>query len=103
MPGGANAEVFAQGRDLARRTQTADLRDMDADEINQPVFDQGQIFMLCVEQFAHRDRRVALLAEQREMSVLFRRERVFNEERAVFFDVLADLNSLLQRDSLVDV
>src|SRR5262245_56259254 len=40
MPGGANAEVFAQSRDLARRTQTTDLRDMDADEINQPVFDQ---------------------------------------------------------------
>src|SRR5262249_57267062 len=29
VPGGANAEVFAQSRDLARRTQTADLRDVD--------------------------------------------------------------------------
>src|SRR5262249_54408564 len=40
VPSGANAEVFAQSRDLASRTQTADLRDVDADEINQPVFDQ---------------------------------------------------------------
>src|SRR5213080_4025954 len=35
VPGRADAEVLAERRDLARRTQPADLRDVDADEINQ--------------------------------------------------------------------
>ena len=86
-----------------RRTQSANLRDVDADEVYQPVFDQRHVFVLRVEQFAHRQRRRGLLAQQPEMIVLFRRERVFEEEEAMPFDVFTELNRLRQRHTLVHV
>src|SRR5206468_1355290 len=53
VPGGLHSEELAQGGHLARHAQTADLRDVDADVVDQSVCNQGDILVLGVEQFAH--------------------------------------------------
>jgi len=52
VPCRADAEEFRERLNLARRTQASDLRNVDAYEIDQPVLDQWDVFMLRVEQFA---------------------------------------------------
>ena len=37
VPGSAHTEKFGQGRDLSGHRQPADLRDVDADEVDQPA------------------------------------------------------------------
>src|SRR5262245_21230343 len=103
MPGRADAKEFRERLHLARGTQSADLRDVDADEVYQPVFDQRHVFVLRVEQFTHRQRSRGLLAQQTEVVVLFGWEWVLQEEEAMLFDVFAELNRLWQRHPLVDV
>src|SRR5881394_4196379 len=103
VPGGTDTEKLAQRGDLARRTQTADLRNVDADEINQPLFDEGHVFVLGVEQFTHGQRRTRLLAQQAEMIVVFRRERVFQKKQTIGFERLAQIDRLIQRHALVHV
>src|SRR6266545_823739 len=103
VPGRADAEELRERLNLARRTESSDLRNVDSDEVYQPVFDQRHVFMLRVEQFAHRQRRRGLLAQQPEMIVLFRRERVFEEEEAMPFDVFTELYRLCQSHALMHV
>ena len=103
VPGGADAEELAERRHLARRAQAADLRDVDADEVDQPLGDERHVFVLRVEQLAHRDRDARLLAQQPEVVVLLGRERVFEEEQAVRLERLAEVDRLVRRDPLVHV
>ena len=59
--------------------------------------------MLRIEQLAHGDRRGALLPQEAEVVVLLGRERVFEEEGAILFQVLAELDRLAGRDPFVNV
>src|SRR5204862_5097560 len=99
----ADAEVFAQRRDLPRRAQPAYLRDVNADEVDQPILDERQVLVLRVEQLAHRDRNARLLPQQPEMVVVFGRERILEEEQPIRLERLAQVDGLVQRHALVDV
>ena len=103
VPGGLHAEELAERRHLARRAQPADLRDVDADEVDQPAGDQRQVFLLRVEQLAHRDRHARLLPDEVEVVLLLGRQRVLDEERVVLLQLLAQADRLAGRDPLVDV
>src|SRR4029434_7244275 len=67
VPGRADAEELRERLNLARRAESPDLRDMNAYEIDQPVFNQRDVFMLRIEQLAHRQRRRSLHAQVLEM------------------------------------
>ena len=41
--------------DRRKDHQAADLRDVDADEVDQPILDERHVFVLRVEKLAHRD------------------------------------------------
>src|SRR5262249_152383 len=73
------------------------------DKIDQAVRDQRDILMLGVEELSHRDRCGTLLPQEPEMIVLLRWERVFDKERAIRFQILAELDRLAGRNPLVDV
>ena len=62
-----------------------------------------QVFLLRVEQLAHRQRHARLLPDQPEMVFLFRGQGVFKEEQVILFQLLAKLTRLARRDPLVDV
>jgi len=76
---------------------------VDADEVNQALCDERQVFVLRVEQLAHGDRRTRLLAQQAEMVVVFGRERVLQKEQPKLLDVFAQSQRLRRRDLLVHV
>ena len=76
---------------------------MDADEIDQPILDERHVLVLRVEQLAHRERDAGLLAQQAEVIVVLRRERVLEEEQAIRLERLAQVDRLIQRDALVHV
>ena len=83
-------------RDFARRREAAGLRDVDADVVDQPFADQRRPFVRAVEQFAHGERRGALLADLAEVGDVFRRERVFQEEQLELLGVLGELHGLVR-------
>jgi len=66
MPGGAHPEELAQSGHLAGWTQTADLRNVDADEINQALLMRGT-YSCCVLNNSPMLGRARLLAQQAEM------------------------------------
>ena len=103
VPGGLHAEEFAERGHLPRHAQAADLRDVDADEVDQPLGDQRHVFLLSVEQLAHRERNARLLADQPEVILLLGRQRVFQEEQMVLLQLLAQADRLAGRDPLVHV
>ncbi len=49
VPGAADVEPLAQSGDLARDAQPADLRNMNPDEVNQPLGNQADPFVRTVE------------------------------------------------------
>ena len=49
VPGGPHAEELAERCQLARHTQPADIRDVHADEVDQPIADQRHVFGLVDE------------------------------------------------------
>ena len=69
MPCRPHAEELAERRDLARRRQAADLRDVDADEVDQPFGNERQVLLHRVEQLAHRDRDARLLPQLRNQAL----------------------------------
>src|ERR1043165_9592149 len=95
MPRSPNSEELAQRGNLPRRTQAADLRNVNAYEVNQALFDERHIFVLCIEQFALRKRNTRLLAQQTEVIIVFRRERVFEEKQTIRFERLAQIDRLI--------
>ena len=76
---------------------------MDADEVDQPLLDEGQVLVLRVEELAHRDRDARLLAQQPEVVVVFGRERILEEEQAIGLERLAQIDPLVEGHALVDV
>src|SRR5260370_27976117 len=103
MRGGTPPEELAQSGPLGGGTKTADLRNVDADEINQPLFDERHVFVLCVEQFAHGYGRARLLAQQAKIVVVFWREWVFQKKQAIRLKSLAQIDHLIQGHALVYV
>ena len=88
VPGRAHPEELAEDAQLARRRQPANVRDVDADEVDQAVADQRHVLVLVHEQLAHRDRDHALLAQDAEVVVVLRREEVFQEEQVELLQLL---------------
>ena len=89
---------------LRARRQAADVRDVDADEVDQAVADQRHVLVLVDEQLAHRDRDVLVCWRRMlEVADVLRGERVFEEEQLVLLQVLRELDRQDRRDALVDV
>ena len=103
VPGGSYPEGLAHDRHLAARRESAGLRDVDADIVDQAVGDERAPFVRRIEKFAHGDRRRALLADQAEPLVVLGRERVLEEEELELFHVLAKLHGLRGADALMHV
>src|SRR2546426_9651532 len=103
MPGSAHAVKLADGCDLARGADTAYLREMATDEIDQPPADQIEPFVWIVEEFAHRYWRRTLLTQNLEVPDVFRRERVFQKKEPVRFDFFGQPNRVDGRKPLVRV
>ncbi len=103
VPSRAHAEELRQRRHLARRREAADLRDVNADEVDQPLGDQRQVLVDGVEQLAHRDRHARLLAQLPEPAVVLGRERVLEEEEVVGLERLAEVDRFVELHALVDI
>ena len=91
VPGGLDAEELAERGHLPRHAQAADLRDVDPDEVDQPLGDQRHVLLLGVEQLAHRQRDARLLADQPEVVLVLGRERILEEEQVVLLQLLAQV------------
>ena len=79
MPSRPDSKELAHRCHLTGRRQPTDLRDVDSDEIDQPLTYQRSPFMRVVEKLAHRDRRASLLTQMLEVADVFRRKRVFQK------------------------
>src|SRR5262245_46061936 len=76
---------------------------MNANEIDQPVGDQGNILMLRIEQLPHRYWSAALLANQTKMIVLLGRQRILDEVGSVPFKLLTEGYCLARTDPLMHI
>src|SRR5688572_5116903 len=103
VPGGADAEKFAESGDFARDADAADLRNVAANEIDEAVFDDVEIFVGVVKEFAHGDRAGAELAQGFEVADIFGREGVFEEEGTVLLDFAADVDGVDWMQALVHI
>ena len=97
MPRRPDAEELAQRLPPCAPAQAADLRDVDANEVDQALGDERDVLVLRVEQLSHRQRDGRLLPQQTEVVVLFGREWILEEEQPILFELLAE------RDGLVSV
>jgi hypothetical protein len=75
----------------------------DADEVDEPLRHERQVLLHGVEQLTHRDRDAGVLAQLPEPRVVFRRERILEEEQVVRFERLAQVDRFVQLDALVHV
>ena len=60
-------------------------------------------FVRAVEEFAHGDRRCAILADLPEVAQVLRRKRVFEEEHPELFGLFAELHRLIRRQPFMHV
>ena len=103
LPRRPDAEVLAQGRDFARRAQPADLRNVDADEIDQAPAYEIEPFSRVVEQFTHGEGSGTLLPQDFEISHVLRCERIFKEEEPIRLQLLGEADGINGRQALVHV
>src|SRR5262249_4474442 len=103
MPGGADAEEFADGGDFPRGADAADLGQMAADEIDQPPGDEFEPFVWIIEELAHGDGSGALLAENFEITDILRSKRIFEKEQTVRLQFLGQADGVNGREALVQV
>ena len=103
VPGGADAEELAQRGQLPGHAQPADVRNVDADEIDQPIADERDVFGLIHEQLAHRDRNRRLLTQDAKVLDVFWRKRVFEKKELVGLEVAREPDRLDGWHPLVDV
>ena len=83
MPGTADVEAFGQGGDFTSDAQSADLGDVDSDEIDQAFGDKTGPLVWVIEEFAHGNGHTGLLTQHLEVADVFRRDRILNEEGTV--------------------
>ena len=83
VPCGADAIGFAEYGQLARGSQAADLADVYAHEVYQPLAYKAHPLHRVVEELSHGQRHCGLRADLAEPVHLFRGQRVFEEEEAV--------------------
>src|SRR5262249_16437529 len=103
MPCRADVEKLAAGGDLPRHVQTARGGNVDPDEVDQPFGHKKNPLVAVHEQLAHGNRATGLLPQRLKPGDILGREGIFHEERSVRLDCLAKLNSLVRRNTLVDV
>ena len=103
VPGGLDAEEFAERRHLAGHRKPPDLGDVNSDEVDQPLGDQGNVFLLCVEQLAHRQRNARLAANQPEVVFLLGGQGILQEKQVILLQLLAEVDGLAGRDTFVNV
>ena len=103
MPGGPHAEEFRERRELPCRRDPADVRDMDADEVDQAILDHGDVLALADVQLAHGQGRAGLGPEQAVVLLVLRREHVLEEEQPVGLEVLGELDGHDRWHPLVNV
>ena len=103
MPGRPYVEELAAGRHLAGHAQAADCRDVQPDEVDPAVGDQGQPLVAVDEQLPHCQGGRCLAAEVLEPGRVLGREAVLKEEQSERFQGLRKLDSLGRGHALVDV
>jgi hypothetical protein len=76
---------------------------MDPDEVDEPVLDQGQVLTDVDIELAHRQRDRRLLPQQREVAVVFRRQRILEKEEAVGLQRAGHADRHDRRHPFVDI
>src|ERR1700730_17793060 len=92
VPCRLHAELLGEDGDLARGTESAGLRDVDADIVNETLGDERLPFVGTVEEFSDGDGSGAVLADLAEVGEVFGRQRVFEEEHTEGLGSLAELH-----------
>ena len=103
LPGGIDAEGFAEARDLAARRDAARFGYPHADVVDEALGDEGRPFVRIHEEFAHGLRRRALLPDEAVPLHLFGRKDVLEEEEPVGFEALGQGHRRLWPEMLVHV
>ena len=103
LPGGVDAEGFAEARDLATRRDAARLGYPHADVVDEALGDEGRPFVGIHEEFPHGLGRRALFPDEPVPLHLFRGQHVLNEEDAVGFQPLGQGHRRLWAQMLVHV
>ena len=103
MPRGLDAELLGENGDLARGTESAGLRDMHANVIDEALGDQRLPFMRAVEELAHGNGSGAVLPDLPEVGEVFGRKRIFEKEHAERLGRLAELHGQVGGEALVHV
>src|SRR6478735_12270474 len=103
MPGGADTKEFAKRGELPGASEPADIGDMDPDEIEEALLNQRHIFMDIDVELAHCDRCARVLAQKREVAVVFRREGVLQKKELELVEIAGEIDRLHRGDALVDI
>lgn len=103
MPGGTDIKPFAEAGNFHCGGDTADLGDMDADEVKKSLGHRAYPFVGAVEKFAHGDGYAGFLAKEFEVADIFRRKRIFNKKRAVLFERSEQIDGIRGGESFVHV
>ena len=103
VPRRAHTIYIRKMRQFDGGRQTADHRNMAANVINIPLFNEPLILHRVYEQLAHRQRHRGLLPDIFEPFALFGLKRVLKEEQLIRLQVLSQLQRLNARKPFVDI
>src|SRR5690348_9983165 len=79
------------------------LRNMHANIVDEPLGNQRLPLMRTVEQLAHRDWSGTVLPYLPEVSEILGRERIFQEEHAIWLGRFAELHCLIGRQAFMHI
>src|SRR5579862_7968972 len=103
VPRRSNSKLLGQDCDLTRPRESANLRKMDPDVVDQSLGNQRLPFMWIIEKLAHRAGCGAVLADLPEVSQILRREGICKKEHFELFCVLAELHGLIRQQPFMHV
>jgi hypothetical protein len=103
VPRGLHPKLLGKHRNLARRAESACLRNVHPNVVDQLLGDQRLPLMRAVEELSHRDGGCAVLPDLSEVPQVLRRKRVFQKEHAKWLRGLAELDCLVRCQALVHV
>ena len=103
MPGRAHAVLFGKQLQLARRRDTAHLAQVNADVVEETFGQQRAPFKRVIEQFPQRQRCDGLGAQMPQPIDVFQRNRVFQEEQFVRFELAGEADRLYRFQAFMHI
>ncbi len=103
MRSGAHLIQLGKTRDFPQMTDAAGVHDRRADVVDQLLLDELLAVEDRVEDFADRERRRRVLADQPEALLQFRRSRIFQPEEMVRLEVFAETGGFNRRQAMMDI